>query len=80
VRVAVIDDDSGFLRVLARRFDAAGWEYRVHGSSVPVDELVAMKLNALLVDLAVVGPHGWEFLERVCSMLPDLGGRGCTKG
>jgi len=80
VRVAVIDDDSGFLRVLARRFDAAGWEYRVHGSSVPVDELVAMKLNALLVDLAVVGPHGWEFLERVCSMLPDLGVVVCTQG
>ena len=31
VRLAVIDDDSGFLRVLARRFDAAGWEYRVAG-------------------------------------------------
>ena len=29
-----------------------------------------MKLNALLVDLAVLGPLGWEFLERVCGMLP----------
>ena len=76
----MIDDDSGFLRVLARRFDAAGWEYRVHPSSVPVEELVAMKLNALLVDLAVVGPHAWEFLERVCSMLPDLGVVVCTQG
>ena len=51
VRVAVIDNDSGFLHVLARRFDAAGWEYRIHSSSVPLEELVAMKLNALLVDL-----------------------------
>lgn len=76
----MIDDDSGFLRVLARRFDAAGWEYRVHSSGVPVEELVAMKLNALLVDLAVVGPHGWAFLERVCSMLPDLGVVVCTQG
>jgi DNA-binding response OmpR family regulator len=80
VRLAVIDNDSGFLRVLARRFDAAGWEYRVHSSSVPPDELVAMKLNALLVDLALLGPLGWEFLERVCGMLPDLGVIVCTQG
>ncbi len=80
VRLAVIDNDSGFLRVLARRFDAAGWEYRVHSSSVPVEELVAMKLNALLVDLALLGPLGWEFLERVCGMLPDLGVIVCTQG
>jgi DNA-binding response OmpR family regulator len=38
-----------------------------------------MKLNALLVDLAVVGPRGWEFLERVCGMLPDLGVIVCTQ-
>ena len=80
VRLAVIDNDSGFLHVLTRRFDAAGWEYRVLSSSVPADELVAMKLNALLVDLAVLGPLGWEFLERVCGMLPDLGVVVCTQG
>jgi DNA-binding response OmpR family regulator len=76
----VIDDDSGFVRVLTRRFDAAGWEYRIHSSSVPADELVAMKLNALLVDLAILGPLGWEFLERVCGMLPDLGVVVCMQG
>jgi DNA-binding response OmpR family regulator len=80
VRLAVIDDDSGFLRVLARRFDAAGWEYRVHSSSVPPEELVAMKLNALLVDISILGPLAWEVLERVCSMLPDLGVVVCTQG
>jgi DNA-binding response OmpR family regulator len=79
VRLAVIDNDSGFLHVLGRRFDAAGWEYRVHSSNVPPDELVAMKLNAVLVDLAVLGPLGWEFLERVCGMLPDLGVIVCTQ-
>jgi hypothetical protein len=67
VRLAVIDSDSGFLRVLARRFDAAGWEYRVLSGSAPPDELVSMKLNAVLVDISVLGPLGWEFLERVDS-------------
>jgi DNA-binding response OmpR family regulator len=80
VRLAVIDDDSGFLHVLTRRFDAAGWEHRVHSSSVPPDELVAMKLNALLVDLSILGPLGWEFLEKVCGMLPDLSVVVCTQG
>jgi DNA-binding response OmpR family regulator len=73
VRLAVIDTDSGFVRVLAKRLEAAGWEHRVLSSTVPPEELVAMKLNALVVDLSLLGPIGWEFLERVCGMLPDLG-------
>jgi DNA-binding response OmpR family regulator len=32
-----------------------------------------MKLNALLLDPAVLGTEGWDYLERVCGMLPDLG-------
>jgi DNA-binding response OmpR family regulator len=79
VRLAVIDNDSGFLHVLGRRFDAAGWEYSVHSSNLPAEELVAMKLNAVLVDLAVLGPLGWEFLERTCGMFPDLGVVVCTQ-
>jgi two-component system response regulator RegX3 len=80
VRLAVIDDDSGFLRVLTRRFDAAGWEYRVHSSSIPPDDLVAMKLNALVIDLRILDPLGWEYLERVSALLPDLGVVICTQG
>ena len=80
VRLAVIDTDSGFLRVLTKRLDAAGWECRVLSGGVPTEELVAMKLNALLVDLSVLGPEGWSFLDRVCGMLPDLGVIVCTGG
>ena len=80
VRLVLIDNDSGFLRVLAKRFEAAGWDYRILSSSVPPDELVAMKLNALVVDVSLLGSLGWEFLERVCGMLPDLGVIVCTQG
>ncbi len=80
VRLAVIDTDSGFVRVLTKRLDAAGWECRVLSGGVPTDELVAMKLNALLVDPSVLGTEGWSFLERVCGMLPDLGVVVCTTG
>lgn len=73
IRLAVIDTDSGFVRVLTKRLEAAGWEHRVLSSGAPVDELVAMKLNAIVVDLSVLGPDGWSFLDRVCGMLPGLG-------
>jgi DNA-binding response OmpR family regulator len=78
IRLAVIDTDSGFLRVLGKRLESAGWKYRVLSSGAPVDELVAMKLNALLVDLSVLSPDGWSFLDRVCGMLPGLGVIVCT--
>jgi DNA-binding response OmpR family regulator len=73
VRIAVIDTDSGFVRVLSKRLEASGWEHRTLSSAVPADELVAMKLNALVVDPDVLGPGAWEYLERVSAMLPDLG-------
>ena len=73
IRLAVIDTDSGFVRVLTKRLEAAGWEHRVLSSTVPLEELVAMKLNALVVDPDALGSTGWDFIERVCGMLPDLG-------
>lgn len=77
-RLAVIDDDSGFVTVLSKRTEAAGWQQRVQTSAIPPEELVAMKLNALLLDLSVLGDEAWQYLERVCGMLPDLGVVVCT--
>ena len=37
-----------------------------------------MKLNALLVDISVLGPRAWEFLEEVCGAVPGLGVIVCT--
>jgi DNA-binding response OmpR family regulator len=73
IRLAVIDDDSGFVTVLAKRTEAAGWQQRTLAGAIPLEELVAMKLHALLLDPAVLGEEGWDYLERVCGMLPDLG-------
>jgi DNA-binding response OmpR family regulator len=78
IRLAVIDTDSSFLTVLGKRLEGSDWEHRVLGGSVPIDELVAMKLNALLVDISVLGPQGWEYLEKVCSSIPGLGVLVCT--
>jgi DNA-binding response OmpR family regulator len=73
IRLAVIDDDSGFVTVLAKRTEAAGWQQRTLAGPIPLDELVAMKLNALLIDPSVLGEGAWGYLEQVCGMLPDLG-------
>ncbi len=78
IRLAVIDNDTGFMTVLAKRVEMAGWRYRQLASPVPPDELVAMKLNALVFDPAVIGQEGWAYLEQVCGMLPDLGVVVCT--
>ncbi|HET9094500.1 MAG TPA: response regulator transcription factor [Solirubrobacteraceae bacterium] len=78
LRLAVIDRDPGFLQVLSHRLDALGWDLRGLSSAVTVDALVAMRLNALVVDLAVLGPGSWEYLERVCGRMPGLAVIVCT--
>ena len=78
LRVAVIDSDSGFVQVLSKRLDAMGWQLLSLASAPPLQELVAQRLNALVVDPGCLGERGWEFLEQVCSALPGLGVVVCT--
>src|SRR5215212_12011838 len=77
-RLAVIDVDSGFVRVLTKRLEGHGWRYRVLGSVPRAEDLVSMRLNALVVDLGMIGPEGWDFLDRVCTALPGMGVIVCT--
>ncbi len=78
IRIAVLDTDSGFVTVLARRAEAAGWHLSPKTGPVPPRDLVAMKLNALLLDPELLGDESWDYLERVASVLPDLGLVVCT--
>ena len=78
LRVAVLDRDSGFIQVLSKRLDRLGFEHRVLASPVPTDAMSAMRLSALVVDLAVLGPQAWAWLERLCDALPELGIVVCT--
>jgi DNA-binding response OmpR family regulator len=78
LRIAVLDRDSGFIQVLGKRLDRVGWEHRVLAGPIPADAVVSMRLSALVVDLAVLGPQAWEWLERLCGALPELGIIVCT--
>jgi DNA-binding response OmpR family regulator len=72
LRVAISDGDTGFVQVLTKRLDRLGWEHRVLSGAVPPERLVAMRLGALVLDLALLGPHAWEYLERIARDLPAL--------
>src|SRR4051794_16141916 len=78
LRIAVLDRDSGFLQVLSKRLERLGWEHRILASPIPVDAMVAMRLSAVVVDLAQLGPQGWSWLERLCAEMPGLGVVVCT--
>src|SRR3954470_23353404 len=77
-RLAVLDADTGFLQVLTRRLESPAWQYRVLASPIRLDELVAMRLNAVVLDLAVLGPQAWTYLEQLCARLPHLAVVVCT--
>jgi DNA-binding response OmpR family regulator len=78
LRLAVIDRDTGFIQVLTNRLETLGWDLRAVSSAVTLEALVAMRLNALVLDVAVLGPGSWDYLERVCARLPALAVIVCT--
>jgi DNA-binding response OmpR family regulator len=78
LRLAVLDRDPGFMQVLSNRLQALGCEYRALPAPLGPESLVALRLNALVVDLAVLGPSGYGYLEQVCARLPGLAVIVCT--
>jgi DNA-binding response OmpR family regulator len=69
IRVALIDDDSGLLTVLERRFSALGWDWEVLGFAAGPDQLTAMRLHVLVVNPSLTG---LEYLERIAVTVPGL--------
>jgi DNA-binding response OmpR family regulator len=77
-RIGVLDTDSGFVQVLIKRLEAAGFSNRVLAFPPSFDTLVAMRLSALIVDPAALGPSAWTYLETLCGRMPNLGLLVCT--
>jgi len=78
VRLAILDSDSGFVRVLVNRLEGMGWQYRRLEAAPRVEEFVSMRVNALVVDLALLGPNAWGFVEQLAASMPGLGVVVCT--
>jgi len=78
MRIAVIDDDSGFIQVLGKRLERLGRSHRVVAGPLPVMELAAMRLSALIVDPRLLGVEAEDYLTLVCDELPELAVIVCT--
>ncbi|HWF51942.1 MAG TPA: hypothetical protein VG294_14985 [Solirubrobacteraceae bacterium] len=75
VRIALIDDDSGFFAVLDRRFDSLGWDRRVLGYAPGPDQLAAQRLHVVVVNTAITG---LDYVERTALALTGLALLVCT--
>ena len=73
LRLAILDSDSGFVRVLVKRAGDLGWHYRRLEAPPRTEEFLAMRVNALVVDLGLLGAGAWDFIDRVSAALPGLG-------
>jgi DNA-binding response OmpR family regulator len=69
IRVALIDDDSGLLTVLDRRFGALRWQREVMPYAAGPDQLASMRLHAVIVNPAVTG---LDYVGRTALALPGL--------
>jgi DNA-binding response OmpR family regulator len=78
VRLGIVDDDRALLRALLKRMEGVGWPYRVLGSPVPPELLLPMRLDAIVIDPAVLGPQAWDYLQQICARIPHLGVIVCT--
>jgi DNA-binding response OmpR family regulator len=67
VRLAVVDSDSGFVRVLSNRVGAVGWRAEVLTSPPPVEELAQLRQHAVVIDPAVLGSEAWPYLGQLCA-------------
>jgi DNA-binding response OmpR family regulator len=72
LRVGILDRDSGFVVVLAKRLERLGWEHRILPAKTTPKALAALGLDVLIVDLGLLGTPRWKWLEGLCGLRPDL--------
>ena len=75
IRVALIDDDSGLVTVLDRRFAALRWQREVLGYAPGPEQLAALRLHALIVNPAITG---LDYIGRTAIALPGLALLACS--
>jgi DNA-binding response OmpR family regulator len=79
LRVGHLDEDSGLLLVTAKRLERLGHEHHILSSTTSPEAIAAMRVNALIVNLAIIGPKCWDWLERLCRLKHNLSIVVCTR-
>jgi len=69
IRVALIDDDTGLVTVLDRRFAALRWDREVLSYPAGPEQLAALRLHALMLNPALTGI---DYIERIAGAMPGL--------
>lgn len=68
-RIALVDDDTGLVAVLERRFAALRWQLDVLNYAPGAEHLGAMRLTAAVLNPALTG---LDYIERVGIVLPGM--------
>ena len=71
-RVALIDSDPSFARVMANRAERLGWQVVQHDRAPLTFELLSERLSALVLDPAAFDGDVFEFIEQVGREAPEL--------
>jgi DNA-binding response OmpR family regulator len=77
LRIGIADRDSGFVQTLVKRLPGLAMEPVLVAAADP-DVLVPMRLDALVLDVALIGEDFWPRLEQLCEQLPTLAVIVCT--
>jgi DNA-binding response OmpR family regulator len=72
LQVGHLDSDSGLLRVTAKRLERLGSTHIVLAPTVSPERALATGVNALVVDVAILGLRRWDWLQRVRRLEPGL--------
>jgi DNA-binding response OmpR family regulator len=71
-KLAVLDCDSGFLVVLGKRLELAGWEHQVLTKRISIKKAAALDVDALIVDAAMIGAGRLKWLKTLCDQRPEM--------
>lgn len=78
LRIAIVDSDSGFLLVLAKRLERLDWQHETLALRAAAERVAALALDVLIVDLASLGAGRWDWLQRLLAAEPSFGVIVCT--
>src|SRR4051794_33718180 len=71
-RIAIIANDTAFVRVLLNRVDRLGWQAIAHDSVPTTHDLFSERLSAIVLDPDVVDEDVFGYIEHIGKLAPEL--------
>jgi DNA-binding response OmpR family regulator len=71
-RISIIASDRAFVQVLLNRVDRLGWQALSHETAPSPQDLLGLRLSAIVVDPAVLDHDVFAFIEQVGKVAPEL--------